>query len=80
VCAFAINTSPELRANVRGRWPVGQNILRLFGDTIAASNRVYFIVLASGLSKQAATTGQRALFDTFGLTRDGGLFINERMN
>jgi hypothetical protein len=72
--AYAINVS-----RIDGpRWSMGRTLIELIRDTIAKANRVYYVVLADGLTKEQATAGEAALFAAFGLRRYGGLFINEQ--
>jgi hypothetical protein len=74
--AFAINESPLLRV-VDPHWSVGGALTKLIRESIVKANRLNYVVLADGLTKEASAAGQAALFARFGLRRDGGFFINE---
>jgi hypothetical protein len=75
--AFAINESPVLRV-LPPRWPMGSPLIELIRETIAEGNKIYYVVLAEGLTKPAALAGQTALFNAFGIRGNGGFFINEQ--
>jgi hypothetical protein len=40
---------------------------------------LFYTVLADGLTKDAAKAGQAAIFNGFGIRRDGGWLINQAM-
>ena len=74
--AYAINVSPVLRFTPP-RWSMDPNLIELIRETTEQDNRLYYVVLADGLTKAAATVGQQTLFDRFGIRRDGGWLINQ---
>jgi hypothetical protein len=75
VRCFAFNENPTLRA-IPPRWSHDPSLIDLIRETTADENRLFYVVLADGLGKKAAKAGQDALFDTFGIRRDGGWLIN----
>ncbi len=78
ICCFAINESPILRIT-EPRWSNDPNLIELIRETTSQENRLFYVVLADGLTKDAVKAGKKALFDRFGIRRDGGWLINQAM-